>query len=154
MNAIAYCRTASKPQNGLGTTLKAQEQVCRKFAAKNGYKIDRVFAEQASGASKDRQALKKLLEYARKNKGKLRAIIVHRFDRLSRNFSHLQSFVKALKTMGVELLSVSEKNEMTASTKFVKTIMAAFTDYENDLRSTRIKEGIRQAKLRKGKGKS
>ncbi len=111
MNAVVYCRTVSKPQSGFGNVLRIQESICRRFAKKNGYRIDRVFAEQASGTSNDREELKKLMEYARRNKVKLRAIIVHSFNRLARNCSRLCSLTGAIKQMGLELLSVTDKNE-------------------------------------------
>src|ERR1700753_2951967 len=83
--ALIYIRVSSEEQvenYSLGT----QEEICRKAARFKGYEVVEVFREEGKSAKTiiGRPELLRLLDYCRKNKKEIGAIIVYRLDRLSR----------------------------------------------------------------------
>ena len=83
--ALIYIRVSSEEQvqnYSLGT----QEEICRREAKFKGYEVVEVFREEGRSAKTilGRPELLRLLDYCRKNKKEIGAIIVYRLDRLSR----------------------------------------------------------------------
>jgi DNA invertase Pin-like site-specific DNA recombinase len=147
MKAVIYCRTATKEQTSTNCPLSLQEKECRKFARSNGYKVGRVFSEYgASGSTLKRKELQKLIKYATENKKKISAIFLWDYARLSRNFSDLLELVKIFNSLGLKILSVSERKRRKANGRLMINIRGILAQYESDLRSERIKEGLRRKK--------
>ncbi len=94
MTAVVYCRVSSKEQIE-GTSLESQETACREYAQAKNIEILKVFVEQGESAKfADRTQLLELIDFCRKNKGSVNALLVWKVDRFARNVAD-RSRVKA-----------------------------------------------------------
>jgi len=146
MNAIIYCRVSTKEQAESGFSLDAQEKSCREFANKNGYEVIKVFIEKGESAkTQDRTELQKLIKYVINKKKHITAIIIWKYDRLTRNLSDQTELVKNFSKLNVRVLSTTENNEENSTGKLMRNIIGSFAQYENDVKSERTISGMKQA---------
>lgn len=148
MNAIIYCRVSTKEQAEQGYSLEGQEKECRRFAADKGYDVDKIFIERGESAkTTDRTQLQKLIKYTVENKKRLNVLIIWKYDRLARNLSDQTELVKNFSTCGLRVLSVTENNEENSVGRLMRNIIGSFAQYENDVKSERTINGMKQAIL-------
>ena len=146
MKAIIYCRVSTKEQADHGFSLPAQEKRCKEFALDNDYKVDKIFIEKGESAkTQNRTQLIKMIEYAVKNQKIITTLIIWKFDRLARNLSDQTELVKRFSKLKIRTLSVTENNSNDAQGKLMRNIYGSFSQYENDLKSERTIEGMKQA---------
>ena len=146
MKAVIYCRVSTKDQAEQGFSLDAQETKCTEFAQKNGYEVTKIFIERGESAkTQDRTQLTKMIEYTIKNKEKISALIIWKFDRLARNLSDQTELVKNFSNLKIRTLSVTEDNNDNATGNLMRNIIGSFAQFENDVKSERTKEGMKQA---------
>lgn len=132
---IGYRRVSTADQN-----LSRQD-----FA---GWEVDKVFEDQASGASTDRPALHQMLDYVRE--GDL--VVVHSLDRLARSLKDLHHLMDQLKGKGVSVHFVKEGLRFDADQEadpfagLMFSILGAFAEFERALIRERQREGIEKAK--------
>ena len=134
MTTVGYKRVSSTEQN-----LDRQElSGCEK-----------VFEEKVSGASKERKALKDMIEWVREGD----SVLVWSIDRLARDLRDLQDIVSTLNNKGVSVSFISEglsfsadKNDAFA--KLQLQMMGAFAEFERSIIRKRQAEGIAKAKER------
>ncbi len=148
--AIIYCRVSSYDQVEDGNSLITQERLCREYAIKNGFTVldEYVFIEKGESAKNvDRTELKRMMEFCTKNKGKISGIILYKLDRLSRSiddYSQLRVFFKTLK---IDILSITEKFDNSPVGKFVENMIANVSQFDNDVRTERCTNGMKEAIL-------
>jgi len=143
---IVYCRVSTKEQAEKGYSLEAQQRECIKFAFRNSYKVDKVFIERGESAkTQDRTQLAKLIEYSVKNKKKPSSLIIWKFDRLARNLSDQTELVKNFSKLNIRVLSATENNEDNSTGNLMRNIIGSFAQYENDVKSERTINGMKQA---------
>ena len=112
----------------------------------DGVKLDKVFADKASGKDTKRPQLTAALEYVRDGD----MLFVHSMDRLGRNAEDLLRIVRELAGRGVAVEFV--KNQLTFAgkadpmSKLMLTMLAAFGEFERELIRERQREGIAIAK--------
>jgi DNA invertase Pin-like site-specific DNA recombinase len=148
MNAIIYCRVSTKEQSEQGHSLEGQEKECRKFAQAEDYEVDKIFVERGESAkTTDRTQLQKMIKYAVENKEEITALIIWKYDRFARNLSDQTELVKAFSNCGIKVLSVTENNEENSIGKLMRNILGSFAQYENDVKSERTINGMKQAIL-------
>jgi site-specific DNA recombinase len=142
--AIIYLRVSTEEQVD-NYSLDTQEDICRKEAARRGYNVIEVFREEGKSAKSilGRPVLIKLLEYCRKNKKKVQAVIIYRLDRISRQTADYLAIRKKLAEFEVTLISATEPTGNSPSEKLVETILAGFAQLDNDVRSERTRNGMR-----------
>jgi site-specific DNA recombinase len=148
-HGIAYCRVSSKEQIE-GTSLESQELACREFGRSKGITIDRVFVGRGESAKfADRPELLEILDYCRKNKGKVDVLLVWKLDRLARNVTDHFNIKATLLKYGVQVISVTEPIDSNPEGKLLETILAGFAQFDNDVRAMRTVQGMRK-KLQDG----
>ena len=98
-----------------------------------------IYTDHASGSSRKRPQLDRLLEVLRADD----TLVVWRFDRLGRSVSHLVQLVDQLRRKHVELISLTEGIDTnTPIGEAVFTIIAAFAQMERQIMSERTRSGI------------
>jgi len=142
--AVVYLRVSTEEQVD-NFSLDTQEEICRREAQKRTYDIIEVFREEGRSAKsiKGRPVLINLLEYCRKNKGRVQAVFVYRLDRISRITADYLAIRKKLSENGVNIISATEPTGDSPTEKLVETILAGFAQLDNDIRSERAKNGLR-----------
>lgn len=142
--AVLYLRVSTEEQVD-NFSLNTQEEICRREAQKRNYEIIEVFREEGRSAKtiSGRPVLISLLEYCRKNKGRVQAVFVYRLDRVSRITADYLAIRKKLTENGVNIISSTEPTGDSPTEKLVETILAGFAQLDNDIRSERAKNGLR-----------
>ena len=75
--------------------------------------------------------------------GAVATIVVWRLDRLGRTALETLSFLEQLEATGVEFISIRDGFDASSPTgRLLRTILAAFAEYEREVMSERIRAGI------------
>jgi DNA invertase Pin-like site-specific DNA recombinase len=144
VNAVIYCRVSSKDQID-GTSLESQEASCREYAAKHRLTAVHAFIEQGESAKfADRPQLLALLDYCKNKAHAVSTLIVWKFDRFARNVEDHFAVKALLRRMGVRVVSVTEPIDTDPNGKLMETILAAFAQFDNDIRAMRAVQGMQQ----------
>ena len=142
--AVIYLRVSTEEQVE-NYSLDTQEEICRKEAERRGMEVIKVFREEGKSAKniKGRPVLIEMLEYCRKNRREVGAIIVYRLDRLSRQTADYLAIRKKLLESEIALISASEPTGNSPTEKFIETMLAGFAQMDNDVRGERVRNGMR-----------
>ncbi len=142
--ALIYLRVSTEEQVE-NYSLDTQNDICRKEAERRGLEVMEVFREEGRSAKTitGRPVLIKMLEFCRKHKKDIGAVIVYRLDRISRQTSDYLVIRKKLAECEIKLISATEPTGNSPTEKFVETMLAGFAQMDNDVRSERSKNGLR-----------
>ncbi len=114
---------AAKDETGEGYSIPPQREACLRHIAERGWDVAGEFTDAGESArTADRPMLKALLR--RVAEGGIGVVIVHKIDRLARSMEDHVAIRAALKHAGVQLVSVTENIEETASGRLVEGIHA------------------------------
>jgi DNA invertase Pin-like site-specific DNA recombinase len=133
MSAIGYARVSST-----GQSLDVQLDQLKATGC------TKVFAEKRSGRkAKDREQLTLALGYVRDGD----VFVVTRLDRLARSVTDLRNIVDQLEAKGVGFRVLRQEIDTTTSSgRLMLNMLAAFAEFENDLRRERQRDGIEKAR--------
>lgn len=142
--AVIYIRVSSEEQVE-NFSLGTQEEICRREAKYKGLEIVEVFREEGRSAKTitGRPVLLQMLDYCRKNRKEIRAILVYRLDRLSRQTSDYLAIRKKLLEYNISIMSATEPTGNSPTEKLLETVLASFAQHDNDVRSERTRNGLR-----------
>ena len=145
IGAVIYVRVSTKEQTE-NLSLPTQLRACEQYCQREGYEILERFREEGESAkTADRTELQKLLKYCRTHKGKVHFVVVYNLTRFAREkYDHfaLRAFLKSL---GISLRSATEPIDDTSTGKLMEGVLAAFAQFDNDVRSERTRAGMRAA---------
>jgi DNA invertase Pin-like site-specific DNA recombinase len=141
--AVLYLRVSTEEQVD-NFSLGTQDELCKKEAERRHLEIDKIFREEGKSAKNivGRPVLIKLLEYCRRNKNRIAAVIVYRLDRVSRSTADYLAVRKKLSDYGISIISATEPTGDGPTEKLIETILAGFAQLDNDIRSERAKNGM------------
>ena len=149
IKGIIYTRVSSDEQVK-GTSLDFQEELCRNYCKDKGIEVLSLFREEgASAKTAERAEFLRAIEFCRKNKGKIAAFVVAKVDRFARNTEDHFYVRKILFDYGVTLHSVSEPIGNNPAGKFIETVLAGTSEFDNAVRRQRSVDGM-SAKLNQG----
>ena len=86
-----------------------------------------------------------LLKYCRTHKGKVHFVIVYNLTRFAREKYDHFALRAHLKSLGISLRSATEPIDDTSTGKLMEGVLAAFAQFDNDVRSDRTRAGMRAA---------
>jgi site-specific DNA recombinase len=145
MKAAIYCRVSTKEQTQ-NLSLTTQLKACMEFGIRKGFDIAKVFEDAGESAkTTERPEFQALLSYCRQNKGRLDAVIVYNVSRFSRNTQDHAIVRGLLRTLGVSLLSATEPIGDDSIGMLTENMLAAFAQFDNNVRAERTKAGMRTA---------
>lgn len=108
-NAIGYVRVSTAGQaadDKFG--IEAQKKEILAYANKNGYNIVEWFSDEESGASDDRPHWNEILYGEEITNPPFEAVIVYKYDRVSRNMKLYFHYLYTLEKRNIKLVSVTE----------------------------------------------
>lgn len=148
-NAIIYCRVSSAEQVQ-GTSLSMQQQACEAYCEKLGLRVSRVFVEKGESAkTAQRTEFIKAIDYCKTKKNAVDHFVVWKIDRFARNTSDHFSVKTILAKHGVSIRSVTEVITEDPQGLLMETILAGFSQFDNDIRAMRTRNGMKE-RLRQG----
>ena len=113
---------------------------------RQGFEILERFHENGESAkTTDRSQLQALLKYRRTHKGKVHFVVVYNLTRFAREKYDHFALRAHLKSLGISLRSATEPIDDTSTGKLMEGVLAAFAQFDNDVRSDRTRAGMRAA---------
>ena len=146
MKCVGYIRVSTDEQVK-GTSLDMQQKACIDFAKANGWELPlkNVFRDEGESAkAMNRPNLLAMLEFCRKNKGKISKCIVWKLDRFARNSDDHVMIRAILRKNGVSLVSVTEPIDDSPTGKLMETVLSGFAQFDNEIRTHRTTEGMKK----------
>ncbi len=146
--AVVYCRVSSHDQLK-GLSLETQAQACIEYCRSQGMEVAEVFVERAESASTtDRTQLQRMLTYCRTHRGRLHFLVVYMLDRFARNQYDHHALKAYLQKLGITLRAVAQPIDDSVTGKLMDGILAAFNEFDNNLRRERCVGGMQAAAKR------
>ncbi|MBI3264869.1 MAG: recombinase family protein, partial [Acidobacteria bacterium] len=143
--AVIYVRVSTKEQTE-NLSLPTQLRACEEYCNRQGYEVLERFREEGESAkTTDRTELQKLLKYCRAHKGKVNFVVVYNLTRFAREKYDHFALRAHLKSLGISLRSATEPIDDTSTGKLMEGVLAAFAQFDNDVRSDRTRAGMRAA---------
>lgn len=142
MKYVQYIRVSTSKQGQSGLGLESQKDILNYYI---GEHTEKIFLEIESGKNRDRQELKKAIEYCLRNNC---GLAFAKVDRLSRNTEYALNIFSQL---GGNLFSCDVPQQVGSKMdKFTLTIMLAIADREGELISIRTKSAMKKKVQRDG----
>src|SRR6056297_3873315 len=149
--AVIYCRVSSTRQKTEGGGLDSQEHRCRQYAAAQGYEVEVVFPDDASGGGDfiNRPGMVALLSYLDAQPDKEYVVIFDDLKRFARDTEFHIKLRREFLTRGAKIECLNFKLDDTPEGRFVETIFAAQGELE---RQQNRRQTIQKMKARVEKG--
>jgi site-specific DNA recombinase len=142
--AFAYYRKSIERE--ADKSIKGQQEEVHAFAKKNDIEIVAEFAEVASSATLERKEFQAMLQELKKWND-IDFIIVHRFDRISREVHHMGYILSVLENTKTKLISVTEDNDYDNDP--TKLMMIMMKTYGSTIERIAIVDRLQSARRRK-----
>jgi DNA invertase Pin-like site-specific DNA recombinase len=124
-----------------------QRRALERMAEQRGWTVVAVFDDQASGRSKDRPELARLMKLV--HRGRVDVVAVWRFDRFARSVTHLVTALEEFRARRVDFVSHQEGLDTTTPIGMAMfQISAAFAELEHSLIRERVQAGVDAARAR------
>lgn len=147
MNVICYKRVSTDEQADRGFSLPHQETVLKKYCEINQYNIIDIYSEDYSAKTFDRPEWRKIMEYIKKNRGKVDLILCNRWDRFTRNEFEAKKVIRELQKLGVTVNTVEQPLDIANPVnKLLLTLYLTLPEMENDNISMKTSEGSWRAR--------
>src|SRR6266576_3475444 len=145
VGAVTYIRVSTKEQTE-NLSLSTQLKACEEYCERQGFQVLARFREEGESAkTADRTELQKLLQYCRTNTGRVQFVVVFNLTRFAREKYDHFALRAHLKSLGISLRSATEPIDDTSTGKLMEGVLAAFAQFDNDVRSDRTRAGMRAA---------
>lgn len=112
MNIVIYLRVSSEQQAERQLSIPAQREALEKYASEQGWHIVEEFIDEAKSAkSDDRPDFQRMIAAAQQTNNSFQVILIHKFDRFSRNRTDHVVYKAMLKKLGILVISATEPTE-------------------------------------------
>jgi site-specific DNA recombinase len=144
VKAVIYLRVSTKEQAEEGYSIPAQAAACRRFIADRGSDLADEYTDRGESArTADRPQLQAMLAHLADDPT-IGCLVVHKLDRLARNLEDHAAVRAALRKAHVQLHSVTETLEDSASGKLVEGILASIAEFYSANLGQEIRKGMDQ----------
>lgn len=133
IKAIAYARVSSREQAEKELSIPAQLDAIRSFCKYKGWKLLNEYVDAGKSAKTDeRPAFQRMIAQAKRADRGFEAIVVHKFDRFSRNRQDHVIYKSLLKKCGVLVYSVTEQTDPDTPHGFlIEGILEVMSEFYN-----------------------
>ncbi len=150
--AVVYTRVSSKEQADKNLSLDFQKKTIVEYANRQSMDILSFFGGTYESAKTDgRKEFQRMLDFIKKNKGRVSHILVYTLDRFSRTGGGAIKLAQDLRDKyGVTVFAVTQPTDTTnVSGVFQQNIQFLFSEFDNQLRKQRAVAGMKE-KFEKG----
>lgn len=140
---ILYARVSTTDQK-----LHMQKDALEKWAVENASDWgETLITDEMTGTTMDRPGWREVER--RIEDGSVDTIVVWKMDRLGRGAIALLRLMERLREKGINLISLRDNIDLSTSTgRLIVGLLALLSEWENELRSERVRAGMAAAKLR------
>jgi site-specific DNA recombinase len=140
-NAIIYVRVSTDEQAEKKHNLETQQSKSEEHCAREGWRVVKIFVDAgASGRTTEgRPKFKEMMQYVRKNRGKVSRLVFADLSRLARNISDQSATLAMLRELGVIPISCDENIDDSAAGKLTTNLLGVVHQFSSDSLSERVK---------------
>jgi len=143
MKVALYARVSTDDK---GQDAETQLFKLRHYAAAKGYEVAGDWVDHASGKDPNRPSFQAMLERGRK--GDFSVVIVTKLDRMMRSTRNLLNTLQDMESWHLALECVDQPIQTNnAMGRMMITILGAVAEFERDLISDRVKDGMNRARF-------
>ena len=143
--AVVYARYSSDSQTE--QSIEGQVRVCNEYAEKNRIEILDYYIDRAmTGTNDNRPDFKRMLEDSKKKKWD--HVLVYKFDRFSRNKYESVIHKKALKDLGISVVSATELIPEAPEGIILESLLEGMNQYYSAELSQKVKRGLRETRIK------
>lgn len=147
-NVILYSRVSTDEQAEKGHSLQHQESSLHSFCTLKNLQVLMEVKEDFTGKHFKRPQWIQILDFLKKNRGKVDTILFLRWDRFARNLLEALLMIEKLKKIGVKVNSIENPiNTDNPDELVMLSIYLAIPQVENEKNSIRTTEASRKARL-------
>lgn len=145
--ALGYARVSTSRQADTGHSLDLQLAALRAEADRHGWTFEGVTEEGSARSITRRPVLQAALKELAS--GAASVLIVHRLDRLGRSLKDVLTVVETANRQGWRIVFTEQAIDSSTSTgRLTLGLLGSVAQYDNELRSERIKEGLAEARAK------
>jgi DNA invertase Pin-like site-specific DNA recombinase len=146
MNVIGYIRVSTAEQAKDGWTLAQQRQAITDECERRGWTLVEVIEDAGyTGTNDARPGLQRALGMLKRRQA--RAVVVARLDRLARSTQHLCEYIALCKRQKWSMVALDVQLDTTsANGRFMVRVLAAVAEWESEVNSERVREGMAEAR--------
>lgn len=145
--AILYTRVSTDEQANSGYSLGVQYEQLVKYCELKGIEIEKHFVDDHSAKTFNRPQFNELIAYAKAKQKSIDYLLFVSWDRFSRNASDAYEMLGRLNKMEIEAQAIMQPIDFNVpQNKIMLAIYLALPEVDNDIRSQKIKDGIRGAR--------
>ena len=151
-SAVVYTRVSSKEQADKNLSLDFQRKIIEEYAKRSGIAILEYFGGTYESAKTDgRKEFQRMLDFIKKNRGKVSQILVYTLDRFSRTGGGAIKIAEELREKhNIDVFAVTQPADTSnPSGVLQQNIHFIFSQYDNQLRKQRAVAGMKE-KFSKG----
>lgn len=147
--AVAYARFSSNNQRE--ESIDAQLRAIREYCEKENIELIAEFTDEAvSGKTDDREDFQNMINQILKGYLQVDYVLVHKFNRLSRDKYNSAFYKKKLKDIGVKVVSVTQKIDDTPEGEMLEGFLEVIDQYYSQNLALEVRKGLKENAL-KGK---
>ncbi|WP_276349190.1 recombinase family protein [Daejeonella sp. JGW-45] len=145
--AVLYTRVSTDEQAKHGHSLPHQLEVLTRYCEIRNIEVVAHFQEDYSAKNFNRPEFIKMEKFVKANRKTINKVLVHKWDRFSRNVEEAFTQIRKFKEIGVEINSVESAVDFTnRDSKALLALHLVLPEIENDKNSDRTTEGSRKAR--------
>lgn len=146
IRAVAYARVSSKEQADKELSIPAQLEAIRNYCKQKGWKLITEYIDAGKSAKTDeRPQFQKMIAMGKRQNRNFDVIIVHKFDRFSRNRDDHVIYKSLLKKLGVTVYSVTEQTDPETPHGFLlEGMMEVMSEFYNMNLKNETMKGMRE----------
>jgi len=148
MKAVIYARVSSDKQD-VDLSISAQLKAIRDYAARNEHVLVHEFMDEAeSGKTSDRPEFRKMIAMARQEPKPFDMILIWKYSRFARNREDSIVYKAMLRKKGIQVVSITEPVEDTATGKLMEAIIESMDEYYSTNLGDEVTRGMRESASR------
>ena len=130
--AAIYVRVSTARQADHDLSLPDQVAQCRAFCERKGWGVTEVFSEpRASALDDDRPVFQEMIYKAKRSDKPFHFVVVHSLSRFSRDSMHSELYVRQMRKVGVELVSITQDIGQEGSGEFIRKMLNVFDEHQS-----------------------
>ncbi|MEK4205015.1 MULTISPECIES: recombinase family protein [Paenibacillus] len=146
MKVVVYARVSSERQAEKELSIPAQLKAMQQYCQGKGWTIVNEFIEKGKSAkTDDRPEFQRMIAMAKRTNRSFEAILVHKFDRFSRNRDDHVLYKALLKQCGVKVISIVEQTEADSpQDMLLEGMLEVISEFFNANLAVEVRKGMTQ----------
>ncbi|MFT4026589.1 MAG: recombinase family protein, partial [Novosphingobium sp.] len=130
--AAIYARVSTTRQAEHDLSLPDQIAQCRRWCERQDIEVVQVFTEPgASALDEDRPVFQEMIYTAKRADHPFDLVVVHSLSRFSRDSLHSELYVRELRKVGVELVSITQEVSADPSGEMFRKLLTIFDEHSS-----------------------